>query len=90
MPKTLAIKSANGHPLRSAAVRMRLPSSAEHRNTWAKIQTQEPAMQKKSLVSTLKTTNKANIAKEKFATATNDGASTRKTATYNKATSTES
>ena len=69
MPKALAIKSADGHPLRSAAVRMRLPPSAEHRNKWAKIQTQEPAMQKKSLVSTLKTTNKANIAKEKFATA---------------------
>jgi len=36
------------------------------------------AIQKKSLISTLKTTKKANVAKEEFAPATNEGASTRK------------
>ena len=36
------------------------------------------AIQKKSLISTLKTTKKANVAKEEFAPATNDGAATRK------------
>jgi len=36
------------------------------------------AIQKKSLISTLKTTKKANVAKEEFATATNDSASTGK------------
>ena len=36
------------------------------------------AIQKKSLISTLKTTKKANVAKEELAPATNDGASTRK------------
>jgi hypothetical protein len=36
------------------------------------------AIQKKSLINTLKTTKKANVAKEEFAPATNEGASTRK------------
>jgi hypothetical protein len=36
------------------------------------------AIQKKSLIKTLKTTKKANVAKEEFAPATNEGASTRK------------
>jgi hypothetical protein len=36
------------------------------------------AIQKKSLISTLKTTKKANVAKEEFARATNEGAATRK------------
>jgi hypothetical protein len=36
------------------------------------------AIQKKSLISTLKTTKKANVAKEEFAPATNEGAATRK------------
>ena len=36
------------------------------------------AIEKKSLISTLKTTKKANVAKEEFAPATNDGVSTRK------------
>lgn len=37
------------------------------------------AIQKKSLISTLKTTKKANVAKEEFSPATNEGAATRKT-----------
>jgi hypothetical protein len=36
------------------------------------------AIQKKSLINTLKTTKKANVAKEEFAPATNLGATTRK------------
>jgi hypothetical protein len=36
------------------------------------------AIQKKSLINTLKTTKKANVAKEEFPAATNEGASTRK------------
>jgi hypothetical protein len=36
------------------------------------------AIQKKSLIKTLKTTKKANVAKEEFAPATNDGVATRK------------
>ena len=36
------------------------------------------AIQKKSLISTLKTTKKANVAKEEFAPAKNEGAATRK------------
>lgn len=36
-------------------------------------------IQKKSLISTLKTTKKANVAKEEFSPATNEGAATRKT-----------
>jgi hypothetical protein len=36
------------------------------------------AIQKKSLINTLKTTKKANVAKEEFAPATNEGVSTRK------------
>jgi hypothetical protein len=36
------------------------------------------AIQKKSLISTLKTTKKANVAKEEFAPATNEGGTTRK------------
>ena len=36
------------------------------------------AIQKKSLISTLKTTKKANVAKEEFAPATNEGVTTRK------------
>jgi len=36
------------------------------------------AIEKKSLISTLKTTKKANVAKEEFAPAKNDGVSTRK------------
>jgi hypothetical protein len=36
------------------------------------------AIQKKSLISTLKTTKKANVAKEEFSPATNEGAATRK------------
>ena len=36
------------------------------------------AIQKKSLISTLKTTKKANVAKEEFAPATKDGVTTRK------------
>jgi hypothetical protein len=36
------------------------------------------AIQKKSLISTLKTTKKANVAKEEFAAAKNEGAATRK------------
>ena len=36
------------------------------------------AIQKKSLISTLKTTKKANVAKEEFSPATNEGVSTRK------------
>lgn len=38
------------------------------------------AIQKKSLISTLKTTKKANVAKEEFSAATNDGVATRKSA----------
>jgi hypothetical protein len=38
------------------------------------------AIQKKSLISTLKTTKKANVAKEEFSPATNEGTSTRKVA----------
>jgi len=36
------------------------------------------AIQKKCLISTLETTEKANVAKEEFAPATNLGATTRK------------
>jgi hypothetical protein len=36
------------------------------------------AIQKKSLINTLKTTKKANVAKEEFAPATNEGVTTRK------------
>jgi hypothetical protein len=36
------------------------------------------AILKKSLISTLKTTKKANVAKEEFAPAKNEGAATRK------------
>ena len=36
------------------------------------------AIQKKSLINTLKTTKKANVAKEEFAPATNEGVATRK------------
>ena len=36
------------------------------------------AIEKKSLISTLKTTKKANVAKEEFAPAKNDGGTTRK------------
>jgi len=36
------------------------------------------AIQKKSLISTLKTTKKANVAKEEFAPATKEGVATRK------------
>jgi hypothetical protein len=36
------------------------------------------SIQKKSLIKTLKTTKKANVAKEEFAPATNEGGTTRK------------
>lgn len=36
------------------------------------------AIQKKSLINTLKTAKKANVAKEEFAPATNEGVATRK------------
>jgi hypothetical protein len=42
------------------------------------------AIEKKSLISTLKTTKKANVAKEEFAPATKDGATTRKVIMRNK------
>lgn len=39
------------------------------------------AIQKKSLINTLKTAKKANVAKEEFAPATNEGPATRKAVT---------
>jgi hypothetical protein len=42
------------------------------------------AIQKKSLISTLKTTKKANVAKEEFAPATKDGVTTRKVTKFSR------
>ena len=42
------------------------------------------AIEKKSLISTLKTTKKANVAKEEFEPANNEGATTRKVMKFKK------